>query len=152
MGQLIKINRKLKQPVFVSTVKGFGQYARVTCQMDGWLCGGVPGLHFSVGGPFSGISLGMFSTVGETMVQVSEYVSPSFFSPLFFGNDGLLRVQSSVRDMLMCMSGSLLNLLLHACVGLLHQYMWTSFVCAEVSHLQSFSPSLASCRFFSDPH
>lgn len=25
---------------------------------------------------------------------------PSSFSPLFFGNDGLLRVQSSVRDML----------------------------------------------------
>lgn len=38
MGQLIKINRKLKQPVFVSTVKGFGQFTSVTCQMDGWLC------------------------------------------------------------------------------------------------------------------
>lgn len=34
MGQLIKINRKLKQPVFVSTVKGFGQDASVTCQME----------------------------------------------------------------------------------------------------------------------
>lgn len=66
MGQLIKINRKLKQPVFVSTVKGFSQYASVICRMNGWLCVvvGVPGLHFSVGGPLSGIFFSMFSTVG----------------------------------------------------------------------------------------
>lgn len=70
------------------------------------------------------------------MVQVSECVYlPRLFSPLFFGNDGLLRVQSGVRDMLVCISGSLLNLLRHACVGLLHrQYIVRLPVCVEVSH------------------
>lgn len=48
MGQLIKINKvDSKQPMFVSTFKGFGQYVSVDLQ-DGWmdLCCWCPSYRF----------------------------------------------------------------------------------------------------------
>ncbi len=149
MGRLVKINnRKLNRSsrCLLVQLKGLVSTPVLTCRMDGWICVDVPGLHCSVLCMFSTFRLTLFRWE-ETTVQVSSVYLPLFFSTLLWVWWSLLRVQSGVRDMLVCMSGSLLNLLLHACVGLLHQYMWTSCVCVEVSHLQSFPPSPTFCLF-----
>lgn len=81
-----------------------------------------------LGGPSRGKSLGisfLFSLLlhrgepfldAETKQQVSERVLSS------------LGMDVSSEDT----SGSLSNLLLHACFGLLHEYMWTYCVCVCV--------------------
>lgn len=67
------------------------------------------------------------------MVQVSEWCTFVFFSTLLWEWWSFESTEQCQRYV----GVSLLNLL-HACVGLLHQYMWTSFVWVEVSY---FPPS-----------
>lgn len=94
MGQLIQINsRKLNRssPCLLVQLKGLVNMPVFTCRMDGWVCvASVPDFNCSV--------LGMFSTFKVTLFQMSNRVHlPLFFSPLFFGNDVLMRVQNGVR-------------------------------------------------------